>query len=401
MTNLKNAISLFRQGDFDAAKAELSEIGIELPEDKSLLLYSGYIALLENRLKAATDYFQKILVRMPRAKSVKALLIDAYYRQDDFVNASYLMKSAGRKSHAAKLDYLRTKKAYETISSTNRTELMFVKKDPLPLIKISINNASPANFIIDTGGGELILDTKYARSLGLREFGTDADIFGGGKRGTFIHSCVDSIQLGDFQVKHIPVMLMDFSKFSDQLFGDGYQVEGILGTCIFYHFLTTLDYRNDKIMFEYLNSDSGPERENRQEKESFQKIPFWMAGDHLMLAKGKVNNGDEMLFLIDTGLASGSFTCPKSTLNKYGFPLQKNKAGFGFGGGGKVKVIPFDIESLSLGGIQEHNLHGLFGPFPPSLEHACGFKIGGLISHEFFRNHTVKFDYRNMTMHIK
>ncbi len=401
MTNLKNAISLFRQGDFAAAKAEFSEIEIELPEDKSLLLYSGYIALLENRLKAAEDYFQKVLARMPGSKSVKALLIDAYYRREDFVNASRLMKSTGRKSHAAKLDYLGTRKAYETISSTNRTELMFIKKDPLPLIKISINNAAPVYFIIDTGGGELILDSKYAGSLGLPEFGTDADIFGGGKRGTFIHSCVESIRLGDFQVKHIPIMLMDLSKFSDRLFDDGLQVKGILGTCIFYHFLTTLDYRNDKIVFEYLNSNSGPERENGQEKEGIQQIPFWMAGDHLMLAKGKVNNGNEMLFLVDTGLAASSFTCPKATLNKYGFHLQKNKTGYGFGAGGKLKVIPFDIESLSLGGIQEHKLHGVFGPFPPSLEHACGFKIGGLISHEFFRNHTVKFDYRSMTLHIK
>jgi hypothetical protein len=108
-----------------------------------------------------------------------------------------------------------------------------------------------------------------------------------------------------------------------------------------------------------------------------------------------------MLYFIDTGLAANAFSCPKSTLKNCGFSLKKDQAGYGSGGGGRIRAIPFDIENLSLGGIKEKSMHGLFGPFPPSLEHDFGFKISGLISHEFFRNHTVVFDYSKMMLYLK
>lgn len=81
--------------------------------------------------------------------------------------------------------------------------------------------------------------------------------------------------------------------------------------------------------------------------------------------------------------------------------LKKEAKTDGTGGGGKIKIIPFDIGSLSLGGVRENGLHGVYGPFPPSMEKGFGFTVDGLISHEFFRNHTVIFDFSDMMLHIK
>ncbi len=120
-----------------------------------------------------------------------------------------------------------------------------------------------------------------------------------------------------------------------------------------------------------------------------------------MLARGRANGCDDLLFFIDTGLAGNAFTCPRSTVKKCGFALDKENTFYGTGGGGKIRSTPFQIDNLSLGSIHENHLHGAFGPFPPSLEKAFGFRIDGLVSHEFFRNHTVIFDFSNMLMHIK
>lgn len=397
----KNALSSFKQGNFDEAKRIFSEVLIEVPANSQALIYSGYIALLENRLPEASAQLQNALEHMPNSKAVKSLLADAYYRQDNFHNAAKLLHSLNRKSHAMKLEYLATKKPYEVFPSVGATVLRFIKKDPLPLIQVSINGADPVNFLIDTGGAELIIDTAYAQSLGLFEFGVEKSFFGGGKEGAFTHSCIESLQLGAFQVKNLPVIIMGTRKFSTQLYADAYRVDGILGTCVLYQFLTTLDYVNERIMLEQPDAARTASLQGACIHDGYTAIPFWMAGDHFMVAKGNANGGKETLYFIDTGLAGMAFTCPKSTLRECGFTLMKGKTFRGEGAGGKFKSAPFEIRTLSLGGVREENMHGVSGAFPSQIEHIFGFRIGGLISHEFFRNHTVAFDFSKMRLYIK
>jgi hypothetical protein len=124
-------------------------------------------------------------------------------------------------------------------------------------------------------------------------------------------------------------------------------------------------------------------------------VPFWMAGDHYMVAWGTVNKSQPLLFFVDTGLAGGGFTCPESTLKEAGISLQESLSGEGIGGGGKVKVTPFVVQELALGEAKELNVQGLYtGPFP--LENAFGFRIGGLISHGFFRSYAFTLDFAGM-----
>lgn len=397
----KNAMSCFKQGNFDEAKKAFAELLIEIPDNIQALIYSGYIALLQNRLPEATAQLQNALSRTPQSKAVKSLLADAYYRQDNFSNAANLFKALNRKPHAAKLEYLATKKPYDVFPSVGTTELRFIQKDPMPIIQVSINGADPVNILIDTGGAELIIDTQYAKSLGLAEFGVEKSFFGGGKTGAFTHSYIDSLQLGAFQVKNLPVITMDTRKFSSQLYADAYRVDGILGTCVLYQFLTTLDYVNERIILEQPDAARTASLKDTYRAEGYFASPFWLASDHFMLAKGRANGSSESLYFIDTGLAGMAFTCPKSTIRECGFTLKKSEGFYGSGGGGKWKSLPFDIQSLSLGGINEKNMHGVSGAFPTKIEHIFGFRIGGLISHEFFRNHMVVFDYTNMTMYIK
>jgi predicted aspartyl protease len=399
--DISSTVKSFQQASFTKAKNEFIEILARSPDEKNALIYAGYIALLENRLKESEEYLDRALKTLPNSKAVKNLLYNVYYRQDDFMKASLMLDSKKSKQWADGLDYFRHRKPYEIVSQVAVAELDFLVKDPLPLIHVSINGAPPVNFLIDTGGGELIIDTEYAKSLGLKDFGAEMSMFGGGKKSVITHSYIDTAQLSDIQIKNLPVILMDTRRFSSELYWNNYRVDGIIGTCMFYHFLTTLDYANNKIIFVPHGDGTESLLKKQLNSESYKHIPFWMAGDHFMLAKGKVNDRDDLLFFVDTGLAGNAFTCPKSTFKKYGFTLKKEAKSYNTGGGGKMKSIPFDIESLRLGDVHETHLHGLYGPFPPSLEKAFGFMINGLISHEFFRNHTVILDFSNMLMHIK
>lgn len=394
--NLPNAVRLFKQGDFAEAKTEFEKILARSPQDVKALIYTGYIALLENRLKDAEKHLRASLDRMPRPETIKSLLFDVYCRQDDYANALSVLDENRKKALAPKLEHFQNNKAYEVLSMPAKAELEFAVKNPLPLVPVSINGAPPANFLIDTSGGELIIDADYAKRLGLKALGSEIGFFAADRKNVMIHSYADMAQLGGLRIKNLPVSVLDTKRFSSGLYGNQYQIDGILGTSVFHHFLTTLDFANERIIFEPLG---GTERLLKDE--SYAHIPFWMASDHYMFARGSANQIKNLLFFIDTGLAGNAFTCPKSTLKKCKFRLNRKKTAFGLGGGGKVKLVPFEIESLSLGGVCANNLHGVYGPFPPSLEKSFGFTVDGLISHEFFLKRSVTFYFTNMLLHVK
>ncbi|KKL64441.1 hypothetical protein LCGC14_2165020 [marine sediment metagenome] len=127
------------------------------------------------------------------------------------------------------------------------------------------------------------------------------------------------------------------------------------------------------------------------------EIPFWMVGDHFMVAWGRVNKSKPLLFFIDTGLAGGGFTCPESTIKEARINLFTDQASIGVGGGGKVQAIPFIVDMLSLGAVVEYNVRGVFTG-GPSLNEVLGFQIGGIISHMFFRKYALTFDFVKMRL---
>ena len=166
-----------------------------------------------------------------------------------------------------------------------------------------------------------------------------------------------------------------------------------MGTLLFARFLTTLDYGEGRVVFQENSASSGPVRGDHE-------IPFWMAGDHLMLAQGRANDSDACLMFVDTGLAGGGFTCPASTIEAARVDLSSAPSFEGVGGGGTIAVKPFVLEKLSLGTFSRQRVTSFFGPFPESLEHKLGFRIGGLVSHAFFRGCAVTFDFSRMRLLI-
>jgi hypothetical protein len=130
-------------------------------------------------------------------------------------------------------------------------------------------------------------------------------------------------------------------------------------------------------------------------------VPFWMAGSHYIIAWGRANKSQPMLFFVDTGLGGSGFTCPRSTVEQVGIRLLEERAREGAGAGGKIRVVPFVLDELTLGGASEQRVPGLFGSFPEGLEHAKGFRIAGIISHAFFRPYAVTFDFGNMRLLLR
>lgn len=380
---MRTARRLLREGRFDEAR----EAFARREGEASAPLGLGYLALLRNDLDEAEQCLRAAVQRPLRRKTARALLGEVHYRRDDFERAAPLFAAAGQAAKARKLASFTGRRPNEIQPGFADARIPFAKTDPLPVIELSVNGSAPGRFIIDTGGGELILDRTFARKVGAETFGGQRSVFGGGRKATLEHASVESVQLGEASLANVPVSLLDLEGVGPQLGEE--RLDGILGTVPLYHFLSTIDYVNGELVLQPRGSEARGVA-----------VPFWLAEDHFMVAWGTLNGGRPMLFFVDTGLAGAGFTGPQSTLRHAGVVLEPEGAVNGVGGGGAFSAVPFDVGELSLGEVSHEHLPGVDGAFPKQIERAMGFRIGGLISHQFFRSHALTLDFAAMRLRI-
>jgi predicted aspartyl protease len=396
---LARATELFRAGQFDEADKACAAVLRGAGNDAKGWRLRGRIALLGNRLDDAEKWLTRALELAPEDNATRMLLAEAYCRRDDFARAAPLYRAAGREARAKQLESLGGGLPYQFEGKPEVTHLDFVRTDPLPVVRPRVNGSAEANFIIDTGGGELILDTEFAKTLGVTNFGEESGEFGGGKRAPVGHGRVDALTLGEFVVRNVPVSLLPTRRLGAA--AGGKQVDGILGTVLLYHFLPTLDYPGRRLTLQRRQRAVSAGHAVKAPAAEGHTVPFWMSGDHYMVAQGTVNGSKPMLFFVDTGLAGAAFTCPESTANEAGIKPIKALEREGVGGGGKVRATPFVVDELTLGPVKSsHKLAGVYGVFPASLEHGQGYRIGGLISHQFFKPYAVTFDFDAMRLYL-
>ncbi|CAG0937075.1 hypothetical protein TFLX_05981 [Thermoflexales bacterium] len=411
--NLRAADELFKAAKFIEAEQHYAEVLRIKLDDVHALTRLGAIALLSNRLDDAQKWLTRatelkgsgswsrralggLTQRLlnPTEQTPEALLGQVFYLRDDYPAAARLLRTTAWKTQAKKLESFSHVRPYSIESQAEIVHIKFSLTDPLPVVQVCVNGSQPVNFFIDTGGAEVIIDTEFAHEIGATQFGAERGFFGGGKIAGFQHGRINSLRLGELSVKHIPVTVMDVRRFSDPVFG-GQRVDGIIGTFFLYHFLATLDYPAGELILRRKTAQNLRQLEHTAQTHQQIVVPFWMA-DHYMLAHGTVNGSQPLLFFVDTGLAGAGFTCPHSTLQETGIQLQAGQVVEGSGGGGKVTSTLFEVDELTLGAAKEQQVQGAYGPFPPQLETAFGFRIGGLISHTFFRPYAFTLDFSGM-----
>ncbi len=392
-----SADALFKQGKFaDAGRLYAASVR-ENATDYHSTVRLGYLALLSNRLDEAQTWLKKAIDLKPSQAPAKQLLAEVFYRRDDFQHAAPLLHDLGRDAVAKKLADFQGVTPYLVEGGPEQSS-KFLLTDPLPVLSVRVNGSQEVNFFIDTGAAEVVLDTDFAKQVGAKLYGDETGRFAGGRKASYQHGRIDSLTLGETTVRNVPVHVMNTRRFSS-IFG-GKRVDGIIGTILLRHFISTLDYPGGRLLLRRNTKENQEQLEREAHAAGSIVEPFWMAGDHFMVAWATLAQSEPVLLFVDTGLAGGGVTCSESLLKEAGISLAEDQAGEGLGGGGKVKVIPFVVKDLTLGAAKEQNVRGLFtGPFP--LEYAHGFRIGGIISHGFFRHYALTFDFAGMRLILK
>ena len=414
-TQLDVGDTLYQEGRFDEAEAAYLS-ALELEAENAIILEKlGLIALWRNDSEEAESYFVDALSHTPWYRNfwplntnLKYHLGKTYLRQDRFADLAQLFDEArgpvalgpfrDLDAFGKQMALFENESPY-AIEGPDEARIDFVTTDPLPVIEVSINGSGPQNFILDTGGMEVILDDDLAEQVGAQIAGSITGSYGGGKKAETGLGRIDSIALGDFVVRNVPIHILDTDTFSSEM--DGLKIKGVISTRLLMHFLTTIDYPNGVLILQR------PSSENLHSLDSqlitAKAIPFWLVETHYIVAWGTVNNLDPKLFFVDTGLAGAGFTAPVSILEEAGVSVDWTQAQDAIGGGGVYQEVDIVIDRLTLGTgeneVAESHVPGKASEHPPSvLGDTLGFHLGGLISHQFFRDHALTFDFTRMRL---
>ena len=407
-SEIDSANRLFREGKFAEADKLYSQIVSQNPKDFSATLQLGRIALLSNRLDDTQKWLEKAISLRPDDADAKIMLAQAFYRRDDFQKAAAALSGVDASSNklireqyptlnVAMLESFKGQTPYELKGTGASTRVKFVKTDPLPLVNVRVNGGKEVTFFIDTGGSEVTLDTEFAKELGVPQFGAVQGTFSGGQHTQVQLGRIESLTLGDWTVKNVPTAMLPLRQLSE---GFGVkQIDGIIGTTLFYHFLTTMDYPHGELVLRRKDAKN-LEEFKAQSSGKRVTVPIWMASDHFMVGWGRVETLPPTLLFVDTGLVGAGVKLAESVIKEAGIKLEENKATEGAGGGGTLKIVPYTVHQLSFGDIKEENVPGLYdGPFP--WQYMFGFHLAGMVGHDFFKPYAVTFDFQNMQIFLQ
>jgi hypothetical protein len=313
------------------------------------------------------------------------------------VSSNKLIREQYPTLNVAMLESFKGQTPYELHGNGTSIHVKFVRTDPLPLVNVRVNGGDEVTFFIDTGGSEVTLDTDFAKELGVPKFGAIQGTFSGGQHTEVQLGRIESLTVGEWTVKNVPTAMLPLRQLSEGL--GVKQINGIIGTTLFYHFLATMDYPHGELVLRRKDAKS---LEEFKAKSSGKRVtvPIWMASDHFMVGWGRVETLPPTLLFVDTGLVGAGVKLAESVIKEAGVKLEENRAAEGAGGGGTLKIVPYTVHQLSFGDIKEENVQGVYdGPFP--WQYMFGFHLAGMVGHEFFKPYAVTFDFQNMQIFLQ
>jgi len=357
--------SAFTRGDFTAAFQSYSAAVAASPRDFDALLGLGTVDLYRGDLPAARTYLTRAAQIDPSDGRVQRSLRAMHEIQD--VSGDF------------------------DVSIRREVDVPFVATDPLPMVSAKIDGKAGL-FLIDTGAPGVELSAAAARRLGVRMHAAGEGVFVGGMKAPIFAGRVDSLEFPGAVIHGVPVGQLP-AAMPVELGGRSY--DGVIGTKLLRRFLSTIDYRDGRLI---LRPRSDSERfEAAALAQNAAIVPMWMVPDHFIFARATVNGRFDGLFSIDTGGAGVGIVLTKTALSEAKITPDDSKATSGVGGGGAVRVVPFSAETVSLGSLTRKSVPGLFTPAGDPYG-MFSFTVAGALSHEFFRSSAVTFDFDAMKL---
>src|SRR5919197_3432261 len=230
-----DADALFKAGKFEQAGRAYEKILKKDPNNLHAAQRRCYVALLGNKFPDAEKYLTMALKLAPEYKYTNELLGICYIRQDKFSLSVPRWQATGNDVYAKWFAAVHGD-AYQIHGDIGRGQLL--QMDPSPLVEASVNGGPPKRFSFYTGVSWLGMSAAVAKEAGLSAVAKQQIDYLDGKAWQYF-GVLESFKLGGIELRNIPV---EWSESDTNAADPGGPSDGLIGTWVFYHLLTTFDY---------------------------------------------------------------------------------------------------------------------------------------------------------------
>ncbi|HVT69546.1 MAG TPA: tetratricopeptide repeat protein [Trebonia sp.] len=386
-----DADALFKAGKFEQAGRAYEEILKNDPGNADAARQRGYVGLLSNKFPEAEKYLTMALKLAPSDKEASQLLGDCYIRQDKFSLSVPRWRAAGSESRAQWFAAVRGE-AYQVHGDGARVP--WQQMDPQPLVEASVNGGPPKRFTFYTGEPWLGMSSEVAKEAGLSAVAKQKIAYLDGTVWQYF-GMLDSFKLGDIELRNVPV------EWSEPDPGTpGGTSDGMIGTWVFYHLLTTFDYAGQSLILRRRTPEAVRKVRADAARAGAGPLPLWLAFDHMCLSSGSIAGSGPRVVSVNVGGTGESVaSMPGETARQLRVRTDYDRPIETFAHSHPTVAYPCYPKEIRLGNAAAAEAYCETDPAMPVLQ-PYGLDVSASFDHCFYKPYNVTLDFTGMNVYI-
>ncbi|MFD1536969.1 aspartyl protease family protein [Nonomuraea guangzhouensis] len=387
-----DADALFKAGKFEQAGRAYEEILKTDPKNVHAARRRGYVGLLSNRFPDAERYLKVAIELAPADKDANRFLADCYIRQDKLALSAPHWQAAGDEG-AAKLCAAFRGEPYQFHGDI--AQVRFLQMDPQPLVEgVSINGGPPKRFTFYTGAPSLSVSATVAKEAGLSPVASSKIDYLNGKVWRHV-GVLESFKLGGIELRNLPVSWMEWESGGDVTTEN----DGMIGTWVFYHFLTTFDYAGRQLILRRRTPETAGRARAAALRAGAEPLPLWLAREHMVHSRGSIAGSGPRVVAVPIGggsepaaVAHGDTAEQLRIRTDYDRPIET------FAHSHPAVTYPCYPKEIRLGNAVANDIY--CNTNPQSLLAPLGFDVPATFFHSFYKPYNVTLDFTDMNLYI-
>ncbi|MFF4616194.1 aspartyl protease family protein [Nonomuraea jabiensis] len=399
LTGSNDADALFKAGKFEQAGRAYEEILKTDPTNLHAARRRGYVALLANRFPDAEKYLTMALNLAPDDKETNYYLGDCYIRQDKLAQSAPHWQAAGEDGYAKWFAAVRGE-AYQIHGDTARLE--FKQMDPIPLVEASVNGGPTKRFTFYTGAPNLNMRASVAKEAGLSPVASQKIEYENSTIWAY-YGILDSFKLGGIELRNVPVGWSSTESGQDV----DTDSDGLIGTWVFYHLLTTFDYAGRQLILRRRTPETARKARAAANRTGAKPLPLWLAREQYLHSTGSFAGATgSRTGVVGVNLGGTSEITAGmrgETAEQLGIRSDYDRQIGTFGSSHPAVVYPCYPKEIRLGNAVAKEVYCYTNPNQPinvPWPYGTGFDTMGWFSHCFWKPHNITLDFTDMNLYI-
>ncbi|MFI6738705.1 retropepsin-like aspartic protease [Nonomuraea sp. NPDC050451] len=273
-------------------------------------------------------------------------------------------------------------------------QVRWLQTDPQPLVEASVNGGPLKRFTFYTGAPSLSVSATVAKEAGLSPVASSKIDYLNGK--AWRHGGVlESFKLGGIELRNLPVSWMEWESGGDLTTEN----DGMIGTWVFYHLLTTFDYAGRQLILRRSTPETVGKTRAAAQRAGAEPLPLWLAREHMVYSRGSIAGSGPRVVAVPIGggsepaaVAHGETAEQLQIRTDYDRPIGT------FAHSHPAVAYPCYPKEIRLGNATAKDIYCYTNP--QSALAPLGFDVPATFFHSFYKPYNITLDFTHMNLYI-